>query len=224
MHLLLVSATKFEVIDLVSAAENHSLNHNRTNLKWLISGIGQLQTTWAIQKSIEIQRPDLIIQCGIGGASQENEIGEVFAIRSDKLADLGLMENQGFSDIYQIGLSDPEEFPFTGGKLVNPYVNLLQWSGLRQLDGETVNEIKSADLPGFKRNPSLVVESMEGAALHYVGLMEKIPFLQLRAISNLTGDRDKNRWKIKEAIKALHDTLVLLIQKLEKADETLFRI
>jgi futalosine hydrolase len=65
---------------------------------------------------------------------------------------------------------------------------------------------------------------MEGAALHYVCLMEKIPFLQIRAISNMTGDRDKSRWKLKEALKSLHEELVVMIQKLEKADETLFRI
>ena len=65
---------------------------------------------------------------------------------------------------------------------------------------------------------------MEGAALHYVCLMEKVPFLQIRAISNMTGDRDKSRWKLREALKSLHGELVVMIQKLEKADETLFRI
>jgi hypothetical protein len=40
----------------------------------------------------------------------------------------------------------------------------------------------------------------------------------------MTGDRDKSRWKFKEALKNLHGKLVVIIQKLEKADETLFRI
>ena len=80
------------------------------------------------------------------------------------------------------------------------------------------------DFAGFQRNTVPVVESMEGAALHYVCLMEKIPFLQIRSISNLIGERDKTRWKIKEAMKSLNETLITLIQKLEKADETLFRI
>jgi futalosine hydrolase len=65
---------------------------------------------------------------------------------------------------------------------------------------------------------------MEGAALHFVCLMEKVPFIQIRSISNISGDRDKSRWNIKEAIKSLHEQLVIMIQKLEKADETLFRI
>jgi futalosine hydrolase len=54
--------------------------------------------------------------------------------------------------------------------------------------------------------------------------MEKVPFLQIRAISNITGDRDKSRWKFKEALKNLYGELVIIIQKLEKADENLFRV
>jgi len=87
-----------------------------------------------------------------------------------------------------------------------------------------VNEIKSSDSKSFQRNELPVVESMEGAALHFVCLMEKIPFLQIRAVSNVTGDRDKSRWKIPEAQHILHQTLSSLLQKLNTSDETLFRI
>ena len=34
---------------------------------------------------------------------------------------------------------------------------------------------------------------MEGAALHYACIMEHIPFIQLRAVSNFVGERDKNK-------------------------------
>ena len=55
---------------------------------------------------------------------------------------------------------------------------------------------------------------MEGAALHYVGLMEKIPFIQLRAVSNYTGERNKKKWKMKEAIVNLNNELIRLLNKL----------
>ncbi|MEJ0080399.1 MAG: hypothetical protein WDM78_05465 [Puia sp.] len=94
---------------------------------------------------------------------------------------------------------------------------MLNGPAYRFLDGVTVNGIISSDIAGFQRNPSRVVESMEGAALHYVCLMEKVPFLQIRAISNITSDRDKNRWKLKEALKSLHEVLVVMIQKTGKS-------
>ena len=168
--------------------------------------------------------PGLVIQAGIGGAPAIDDIGKVYAIGSEQIADLGVMEKTGFTNIFDMGLENRDRFPFRDGRLDNPYRSLLEWTGLPVLDGKTVNGIMSSDVGGFQRNSLRVVESMEGAALHYVCLMEKVPFLQIRAISNVTGDRDKSRWKLKEALMSLHEKLVVMIQKLEKADESLFRI
>ena len=224
MFLLLLSATDFEIGETALWLKNKSLSHNALNPELLISGIGQLQTAYALQKKILLHRPELVIQAGIGGTASPKDIGKTFAIRSEQIADLGVMEKTGFRNIFEMGLDKPDRLPFHEGKLINPYRHLLEWTGLPVMDGITVNEIKAADFAGFQRNTVPVVESMEGAALHYVCLMEKIPFLQIRSVSNLVGERNKSRWKLKEAIESLHKTLVSLIQKLEKADETLFRI
>ncbi len=224
MHLLLVSATHFEISETARWLNNKTLRHNALNAELLISGIGQLETTYAIQKQIHKLRPDLVIQAGIGGALSTDEIGKLYAIGSESIADLGLREKTGFTNIFEMGLSKPDNFPFSAGKLVNPYQSLLQWASLPILDGITVNEIKSADFISTQRNGVSVVESMEGAALHYVCLMEKIPFLQIRSVSNVIGDRDKTQWKIKEALERLNEQLIFLIQKLEHTDEILFRI
>ena len=224
MHLLLLSATDIEISETATWLNNHTLGLNALKPKLLIGGIGQLQTAYALQNRIRLERPGLVIQAGIGGSSAQDDLGLVCAIRSEQVADLGVMEKTGFTDIFAMGLENRDRVPFRDGKLDNPYSSLLEWTGLPVLDGITVNEIKSSDFAGFQRNPFRVVESMEGAALHYVCLMEKVPFLQIRAISNITGDRDKTRWKLKEALKSLHEELVVMIQKLEKTDETLFRI
>ena len=224
MLLLLVSATSFEIRETTHWLENLPIPHNIPETDLLISGIGQLQTTYALQKKIAFRRPDLVIQAGFGGASDALDTGKVYAILSERIADLGAVDPGGFRSIFELGLENPDRFPFREGKLENPFRRLLDWTGLPFLDGITVNEIKSADFNGFQRNDLPVVESMEGAALHYVCLMEKIPFLQIRAVSNVLGDRDRLRWKMKEAGQNLHNTLVTLIQKLEKADETLFGI
>jgi futalosine hydrolase len=55
---------------------------------------------------------------------------------------------------------------------------------------------------------------MEGACLHYVGRTANIPFLQIRAISNYVGERDKSKWQIKEAIAALNQALLKYTEKL----------
>ena len=59
-----------------------------------------------------------------------------------------------------------------------------------------------------------VIESMEGAALHYIGLQEKIPFLQLRSVSNYIAERNKKNWNMKEAVQSLNSELLKLLAAL----------
>jgi futalosine hydrolase len=55
---------------------------------------------------------------------------------------------------------------------------------------------------------------MEGAALHYVARESNIPFIQIRAISNYIGERDKANWQMKLAIDNLNQTLLNYIDSL----------
>ena len=73
-------------------------------------------------------------------------------------------------------------------------------TGLISDDKAAVTRLRSVFSPD--------IESMEGACFHFAALMEKIPFLQLRAVSNFVGDRNKANWKLEEAIMNLNDALV----------------
>ena len=81
--------------------------------------------------------------------------------------------------------------------------------------GITVNKVSDSILQRDQiiSNFSPDIESMEGAAFHYVCLQEKVPFLQLRSISNYVGERDKLKWKMKDAIGNLNEALVKIINK-----------
>ena len=82
--------------------------------------------------------------------------------------------------------------------------------------GLTVNEITT--LPGrialLQQKYNCDIESMEGAALHYVCLQQQTSFMQFRAVSNFVGERDKNKWKLRESIQNLNDTLIHLVQQI----------
>ena len=83
------------------------------------------------------------------------------------------------------------------------------------VDAITINEITTNEnrisILNEKYHPA--VESMEGAAFHFVCLQENIPFLQLRAVSNYVGERDKSKWKIDLAIKNLNLELAKIIEQ-----------
>src|SRR6185436_11290049 len=152
----------------------------------VITGIGGISTAYQLSKVIAAERPDLIIQAGIAGAFNEAlHLGSVVAVERDRIADLGVMENNQWKDVFDLGLTRSDEEPFDNGWLKNES-NIIKRSGLQTVNAITINEITTAasrisELRS-KYNPS--IESMEGAALHYVCLQEKIEFLQLRAISN----------------------------------------
>jgi futalosine hydrolase len=62
-----------------------------------------------------------------------------------------------------------------------------------------------------KYNPD--IETMEGAAFFFVCSMEKIPFIALRAISNMVEPRNRENWDIPLALQNLTERLreVLLL-------------
>jgi futalosine hydrolase len=59
------------------------------------------------------------------------------------------------------------------------------------------------------------LESMEGAAFFFACAMTKTPSLQIRAISNMTGKRNRKSWKVNEAIDALEGFVGLLMMEME---------
>ncbi len=183
-------------------------------------------TTYFLTKAIVKKRPDIILQAGIAGFFAELSLSETFVIKEDSFADMGVVEDNQFKSIFDLNLTNKNGFPFAEGQLVNPNEKLLNLLPIEKTVGITVNEITTSKekIRWHNQNNSPLVESMEGAAFHYVCLLEKIPFLQIRSISNAIGERDKTKWKLKESIAALNEKLILLIEEIIKHDEAYFRI
>jgi futalosine hydrolase len=220
MEILLVAATAFELQPTMDYLRGQEDRGARLPVTPLITGVGALATTWALTRQIERTRPGLVLQAGIAGCLTDRRPGEVLAVNEEVPADLGVWEGGDFRSLFAMKLADPDEFPFTGGRLVNPHGPLLAISGLEPVRGMTVNEITTdaRKIRWHQQNTSAVVESMEGASLHYVCLQAGVPFLQLRSVSNAVGVRDKSKWDIPLAIDRLNTTLISLLGKLGKND------
>jgi futalosine hydrolase len=96
---------------------------------------------------------------------------------------------------------------------VNDNTGLLQQQKLPLVKAVTISEISTRPerIQQLQQKYQPVVESMEGAAFHYIAITEKIPYIQLRAVSNFVGERDKTKWKMKEAIGILNEKLLQII-------------
>jgi futalosine hydrolase len=56
-----------------------------------------------------------------------------------------------------------------------------------------------------------LAESMEGAAAAHVCALLKAPFLELRAISNVVGDRDRSKWTVDRAVETAGSAALALV-------------
>jgi futalosine hydrolase len=103
--------------------------------------------------------------------------------------------------------------PYKKGWLINTNKEVLKKTKLKIVKGISVNQIStSKQMIKFYRDVfDPVTESMEGAALHYVCLMENVPFVQIRSISNYIGERNKKKWDMMDSIANLNDTLIKTI-------------
>jgi futalosine hydrolase len=182
----------------------------------LITGIGSLTTVYSLMRQIGRRKPDIIIQAGIAGCFTPGRIANVLTVKEETLGDLGVQEGQQFKSIFDLNLMDRNTPPFSNGHLVNPHKTLLDLSGLEQVKAVTINEISTdkARIDWYQQNIAPVVESMEGGALHFTCLKEDIPFLQIRAVSNDIGQRDKSKWDIRSAITNLNRELMQILKKL----------
>ena len=208
MNLLIVAATKFEIEPFLK---------EKNNTEILITGVGIPATVYHLVKKISEKNYDFVIQAGIAGAFNDDmNLTEVVQVDKDTFADLGIQENGNFQTLFDMGFCDKSDSPFTKGWLVNPHP-FMQKNHLPPAKGITVNKITDDAFQNkmIREKFSPAVESMEGAAFHYVCLLERINFLQLRAISNRVGERDKSKWKLKESIENLNKELLNIIENLK---------
>lgn len=212
MTILLAAATTFEIKPFLNHYREQPASF-RHGVDVLITGIGLMATSYSLSKQLQVKQPDLVIQAGIGGCFDHRiALGTVLAIRKERIADLGVVESGSWLSLSDLGLQHNNSFPFTNGWLPNKN-EVLKKVKAKKVAAVSINEITTSKkrIAAYREKFNPVTESMEGAALHYVALLENIPFIQFRAVSNYVGERNKKKWKMKEAITNLNNEVVQLL-------------
>jgi len=212
MNILVIAATAKEIEPFLRYYRNEQ---NLPGIDIVITGIGLTSTTYHLTKQLQLKRPELVIQAGLAGCfDKQIPLASVVIVKEDTIADESVIELKELKTIFDLNLVHQNQFPHHKGWLINSNSSFIKKSKIKTVKGISVNHITtSKEMMGFyktKFNPAF--ESMEGAALHYVCLMENIPFLQLRSVSNYIGERDKKKWSLKEAIINLNNELIRIIK------------
>ena len=191
----------------------------RLKVRFHQSGVGMLASAVALTRLVSEEKPDLIIQAGIAGSFDKKiALGKVVTVKEEILGDMGVEEDGKWKDIFDLKLEKSNYHPFEKRKLPNPWLNTYNLLKLPEVTAVTVNEITTnpSRIDQLVKKYGAQIESMEGAALHFICREANIPFIQIRSISNYIGERNKANWKMKEAIESLNDTLVKYVDRLYK--------
>lgn len=212
MNYLFVAATATEIKPFINFCRKNVAN---LQIDFLLTGVGMLQTSYNLTKQFTIKKPGLVIQAGIAGCfDRKQELAKTWMIKEEILADLGAEENGKFADVFDLQLIKPNQNPFIKKKLVNPNIKMFDRFNFPPVIAISVNEITTSKkrIATLQKKYNPLLESMEGAAFHFVCLKENIPFVQLRCSSNYVGERNKAKWKIKEAIHNLNQELIRIVE------------
>jgi futalosine hydrolase len=181
-------------------------------------GVGKVAATLSLTKLLHgSSRPRAVLLCGVAGAYPARHrlrppplgLAAVGIVGSDVLADEGVATPQGFLDLgraeagpalVEVGPfpAAPDLITFAAQRLAVPIVR-----------GATVSTCSGIDALSAARHQQsgADLETMEGAAVAAVCQHFGVPLLQLRAISNWTGDRERGGWDLAAAMAALQAAL-----------------
>jgi len=211
MRILVVAATRPEAAPLIAGLSNVA-GHNQVitglvgsnKLDILLTGVGMVATAVWCTRALAIGGYDVALNIGVCGSFNPTmPPRSVVHVTSDMLPELGAEDGDEFLTLQEMGLLDPDVFPFAGGRLVNDAPPALP--GLAELpraSGVTVNTVhgRPASIAAVTKRCTPDVESMEGAAFMYACLVAGVRFAQVRSVSNVVERRNRAAWDIPGAI------------------------
>lgn len=225
MKILIVAATDLELQPVIKKLtndlsltkdQNQWYHCNGLSVMFLESGVGSMMTAVSLLITKDYFAFDLWIQIGIAGSfTNELSIGQVVEVTKERFGDLGIEQKDGsFVDVFEVGLTRKDLFPFVDGALINP----VPYTSFPKVSGVTVNRVSGTHdtISAYINKFGADIETMEGGGFFYAALLENIPFCQIRAISNKVEVRDTSLWNIPLALENLSQNLVKILSIIVK--------
>jgi len=172
----------------------------------VVSGVGRTNAAAATTEAIMREGPfELVISAGVAGAlpGVGLDIGEVVVASECVYMEEGIITPEGFLDTAEMG------FPlgdFVGNAVpVDPRILELVSDHYRTGPIATVATCSGTDeaARGVVERTGALAEAMEGAAVVQAARRLGVPGIEVRSISNTTGDREGQRGDLEGGLKGL---------------------
>ncbi|MEU8606211.1 futalosine hydrolase [Streptomyces parvulus] len=146
----------------------------------------------------------LVVSAGIGGGFPPHApVGSLVVADAITAADLGAETADGFLPVTDLGFGTVTHCPPPA--LVRAAATATGARPGTVLTGSTVTGTAERAALLRARHPDALAEAMEGFGVAEAAAAQGVPVLELRAVSNPVGPRDRAAWRIGEALAALTD-------------------
>jgi len=158
---------------------------------------------WLTERNLRGHAYDAVISAGIGGVfAGRGALGDIVVGRRTIAADLGADSPDGYLTLSDLGFgtdavdADPDLFE----RVASALPAAVKGSVL-SVHTVTGTAARAAELS--ERHPDAVAEAMEGWGVATAAEDQRVPFVEIRTVSNFVGPRDRSAWRIDLAMGAL---------------------
>ncbi|WP_417909632.1 futalosine hydrolase [Candidatus Electronema sp. PJ] len=200
MTILIAAATEFEMQAFAVAEREDAF------ILRLLTGVGPMETAFALTSLLDRYAGQInaVVNFGIAGVYPDKAAGllDICLAEQEVLGDLGLWLPERIERFAERGLEVKDRFVLDL-RLRRVTEHALQQAGLVCQTGTfvTVNCASGTEARARILGQQFqgLCENMEGAAVARVCEAFGLPCVELRCISNMAGERDKQKWQLREA-------------------------
>lgn len=215
------SEKRILVVTSVEAERDAVLRGLRDDSRFtvMVGGVGPIAAAASTARMLATEEYDLVICAGIcGGFVGQAEVGSLVVASEIICADLGAETLEGFLSLDELGFGQAR-VP-VDQELVASVTEAMQAAGLPARKGavltlSTVTGTPETTAELLARVPGAAAEAMEGYGVATAAVDCGLSILEIRAVSNAIGPRDKSAWRIKDALGALEAASSVLREVLQ---------
>lgn len=180
----------------------------------LAGGVGPAAAAATTATALALTPYDLVVSAGIGGGFQPlAPVGSLVVASRIVAADLGADTPDGYLDVEALGFGRSAHLPPQQlGRSVADATGAA-YGPVLTVSTVTGTAARAAELAA--RHPGAAAEAMEGFGVAEAAAQRGVPVLEIRAVSNAVGPRDRSAWRIGDALGALTDAFGKLPPVLE---------
>ncbi|GHE00204.1 futalosine hydrolase [Streptomyces alanosinicus] len=159
-------------------------------------------------------RYGLVVCAGIGGGFQPGApVGSLVVADAITVADLGAETADGFLPVTELGFGTITHRPPASAVRAVAEATGARTGTVLTVSTVTGTADRAATL--LERHPGALAEGMEGFGVAEAAAAHGVPVLEIRAVSNPVGPRDRAAWRIGDALAALTEAFGKLAPALE---------